>query len=100
MEISVEQQHQIADELLYELDGKMINYIPSTLEEYQKCKPLYLNMKSWNEDISHVKSYDELPENAKAYLRKIEELTNTKIAMFSVGPDRKQTVVLKDLFGE
>lgn len=84
----------------YELDGKMINYIPSTLEEYQKCKPLYLNMKSWNEDISHVRSYDELPENAKAYLRKIEELTNTKIAMFSVGPDRTQTVVLKDLFGE
>ena len=57
-------------------------------------------MKSWNEDISHVRSYDELPENAKAYLRKIEELTNTKIAMFSVGPDRTQTVVLKDLFGE
>lgn len=84
----------------YELDGKMINYIPSTLEEYQKCKPLYLNMKSWNEDISHVRSYEELPENAKAYLRKIEELTNTKIAMFSVGPDRRQTVVLKDLFGE
>lgn len=84
----------------YELDGKMINYIPSTLDEYQKCKPLYLNMKSWNEDISNVKSYEELPENAKAYLKKIEELTNTKIAMFSVGPDRTQTVVLKDLFGE
>ena len=57
-------------------------------------------MKSWNEDISNVKSYEELPENAKAYLKKIEELTNTKIAMFSVGPDRTQTVVLKDLFGE
>ena len=84
----------------YELDGKMINYIPSTLDEYQKCKPLYLNMKSWNEDISNVKSYEELPENAKAYLKKIEELTNTKVAMFSVGPDRTQTVVLKDLFGE
>ena len=82
----------------YELDGKMINYIPSTLNEYQRCHPLYLNMKSWTEDLSNVKSFDELPENAKAYLRKIEELTGKEIAIFSVGPDRNQTIVIKDLF--
>lgn len=84
----------------YELEGKMINYIPSTLSEYQKCKPLYLSMKPWDEDLSHVTSFEQLPENAKAYLRKIEELTNREIAIFSVGPDRNQTVVMKDLFGE
>ena len=84
----------------YELDGKVINYIPSTLNEYQRCKPIYIDMPSWKEDISKVTSYKELPENAKKYLKKIEELTNKEIAIFSVGPDRTQTIVLKDLFGE
>ena len=84
----------------YELDGKVINYIPSTLNEYQRCKPIYIDMPSWKEDISKVTSYEELPENAKKYLKKIEELTNKEIAIFSVGPDRTQTIVLKNLFGE
>lgn len=84
----------------YELDGKVINYIPSTLNEYQRCKPIYIDMPSWKEDISKVTSYEELPENAKKYLKKIEELTDKEIAIFSVGPDRTQTIVLKDLFGE
>lgn len=82
----------------YELDGKMISYIPSTLAEYQRCKPMYLTMKPWNEDLSSVRSYEELPDNAKAYLMKISELTGKDIALFSVGPDREQTIVMKDLF--
>lgn len=84
----------------YELDGKVIDYIPSTLSEYERCKPLYITMPTWNEDITHVHSFDELPENAKAYLRKIEELTHRPIAIFSVGPDREQTIVLHSLFEE
>lgn len=82
----------------YELNGKIINYIPSTLCEYEQCKPVYVSMKPWHEDITNVKSFDELPQNAKAYLNKISELTNREIAIFSVGPDRNQTIVLKDLF--
>lgn len=82
----------------YELDGKIIDCIPSTLSEYQRCKPCYLSMESWSEDISGVRSFEELPQNAKAYLRKISELTDRPIAIFSVGPDRSQTIVLKDLF--
>ncbi len=82
----------------YELNGKIIDYIPSTLADYEKCKPVYINMKSWKEDITKVTCFDELPANAKAYLLKIEELTGKKIAIFSVGPDRTQTIVMKDLF--
>ncbi len=81
----------------YELDGKVINYIPSTLAEYKRVKPLYVEMESWTEDISNVKSFDELPENCKKYLKKIEELTSLPIAMFSVGADRNKTIVLEDL---
>jgi adenylosuccinate synthase len=55
-------------------------------------------MPGWDQDITHVTSFDELPENAKAYIRKIEELTKSEIVIFSVGPDRSQTIQLKDFF--
>ena len=57
----------------YELDGKIINTIPATLNELERCKPIYVTLPGWNEDITHVKSFDELPENAKNYIRKIEK---------------------------
>ena len=82
----------------YEMDGKIINTVPATLEEYQNCKPLYIEMPGWEEDITNVTSFDELPLNAQNYIRKIEELTKTEIVLFSVGPDRKQTIKLKEFF--
>lgn len=81
----------------YELDGKVIDYVPSIIEEAAKCKPIYIELEGWDEDISKVKSYDELPENAKKYLEKIEELTDTKVKIFSVGPDRKQTILREEV---
>ena len=82
----------------YELDGKQINYVPATISELERVKPVYVELPGFDEDITKVTSFDELPENAKAYIRKVEELTKTKVAMFSVGPDRKQTIQLVDLF--
>ena len=81
----------------YELDGKKINTVPATLSELERVKPLYVTMKGWKEDITNVKSF-ELPLNDQLYLRKIEELTKTEIVLFSVGPDRLQTIKLKDIF--
>lgn len=82
----------------YELDGEVIHTVPATLEEYNRCKPLYIELPGWQEDITGVTSFEELPQAAKQYIKKIEELTKTEIALFSVGPDRKQTIRLKDLF--
>ena len=82
----------------YELDGKIIKTIPATLSELERCKPLYITMPGWDMDITHVTSFDELPINAKAYIRKVEELTKSEIVIFSVGPDRSQTIQLKDFF--
>ena len=82
----------------YELDGKVINTMPATIDELERVKPLYVEMDGWDEDITHVTSFDELPENAKKYLKKIEELTKCEVVIFSVGPDRKQTIRLKDFF--
>jgi adenylosuccinate synthase len=55
-------------------------------------------MEGWKEEIEDVRDFDALPVAAKAYLRKIEELTNTEIAVVSVGPDRTQTIMIKDIF--
>ncbi|MDE6660364.1 MAG: adenylosuccinate synthase [Anaeroplasmataceae bacterium] len=82
----------------YELDGKKIETIPATTYDYTRVKPLYIELPGWKEDITHVKSFDELPVAAKNYIRKIEELTKIKVSLFSVGPDRKQTILLEELF--
>lgn len=76
----------------YELDGNQIDFIPSTVEEFERCKPIYIEVDGWNEDITNVKSFDELPTNAKRYINKIEEITEIKVSIISVGPDRRQTI--------
>lgn len=78
----------------YELDGKLIQSPPSTIASLARCKPVYIEMPGWKEDISKAKSFDELPENARAYVRKLEEITGTPVGMISVGPDREQTIIV------
>ena len=81
----------------YELDGKVIKYVPSTIREFERCVPVYEEMPGWQEDITGVTSFDELPVAAQNYLRRIEELVGASIAIFSVGPDREQTILMKEL---
>lgn len=81
----------------YEINGQVIDYIPSSLEQMSKAKPVYLDMPGWQEDISKIREYDLLPANCKAYLAKIEEVTGTPIAMISVGPDRENNIFIKNL---
>lgn len=78
----------------YELDGKQIQSPPSTIASLERCKPVYTEMPGWKEDISGIRNFDELPENAKAYVRKLEELTGVSVGMISVGPDREQTIIV------
>ena len=82
----------------YELDGKVIDYVPGNYADFVRVNPIYQELPGWNEDITGVQSFDELPQNAKNYLRTIEKLTGVPITLFSVGPDRTQTVVLKQIF--
>lgn len=82
----------------YELNGEVIDYIPANVNEYEKVAPKTIKMKGWNSDISNVSSFEELPMEAKEYLNKIESLLDVKIALFSVGPDRKQTIIIEEIF--
>lgn len=82
----------------YHLDGKIITSPPARIQDYERCTPNYIELSGWTEDISQVTSYEELPENAKQYLKKIEEIMGVPVVMFSVGPDKKQTIVRQNVF--
>lgn len=75
----------------YELDGRIIQNPPSTIAALKRCKPVYVELPGWKEDISGIRSFGDLPENAKKYLLKIEEITGVPVGLVSVGPDRNQT---------
>ncbi|GAB6168772.1 adenylosuccinate synthase [Clostridium carnis] len=82
----------------YKFEDKVIDYFPASLEDLAKCEPVYEEFEGWGEEVANARSYEELPENAKKYLKRIEELTETKISIIGVGPRRDQTIrVTKEL---
>ncbi|WPC41891.1 adenylosuccinate synthase [Clostridium sp. JS66] len=81
----------------YKLDGKVIDYFPASLEDLARCEPVYEEFDGWDKGIENARSYNEIPENAKKYLKKIEEFTGTKISIVSVGPRRDQTINVTDI---
>ena len=76
----------------YELNGEEIDFVPGSIFEFNKCKPKYITMKGWKTDLTKIKDYASLPQETKEYLAKIEELVGIPVTMFSVGPDREQTI--------
>lgn len=82
--------------IAYKLDGKEIDYYPASLKELYRCEPVYEELPAWEEDITEVKDYESLPKNAKKFLKRIEEVTGLPLVTVSVGPDREQTIVLKN----
>jgi adenylosuccinate synthase len=73
-------------------DGSIIENFPPTLEELDGCQPVYEEFEGFTEDISGCRSFDELPENCKKYILRLEELCDCKVAMIGVGPDRAQII--------
>ncbi len=84
----------------YECDGKKIDYFPASLKVLEKCKAIYETFPGWSEDISGIRDFESLPQNARIYLNRIEDLTETPITLISVGPGREQTIVLRNPFNE
>jgi adenylosuccinate synthase len=77
----------------YTMDGKRIDRIPTGADAVARCLPIYETMPGWQASTLGVKTYDALPANARAYLERIEHLTNARIAMISTGPDREETIL-------
>ena len=79
-------------------DGKIIDYFTSSTTKLYNYEPIYEELEGWDEDISHARSYDELPVNAKKYIEFIEEYLGINVYLVSVGPERSQNIIRKELF--
>ncbi len=80
----------------YEYQGETLSEFPTDLNTLAACKPVYESLPGWQEDISGILRKEDLPENAKRYLARVEELTGTPIDIISVGPGREETIVLNN----
>jgi adenylosuccinate synthase len=82
----------------YNFDGTKIDVPPAGADKFEKCEPVYLELPGWKESTAGAQTLEELPANARNYLRKIEELCNVPVDVISTGPDRKETIVLRHPF--
>ncbi len=81
----------------YDVDGVRHDEMPMTQSDLHHAKPIYEELPGWFEDISHCRTFEELPANAQAYVRRLEELSGSRISSIGVGPGRDQTIVLHDV---
>jgi adenylosuccinate synthase len=76
----------------YTYQGKTLNYFPSSVRVLEQCQPVYEELPGWEEEISDIRSFEELPKNAKNYVKRIAELIGIPVTIVSVGPGREQTI--------
>lgn len=82
----------------YRLKGKIIHQVPSNQDQLANAEPVYEELDGWKSDIRGVRKLSALPQKAQRYLRRIEELTQTKVAMVSTGSERNETIGVKNPF--
>lgn len=82
----------------YELHGKNISTMPSNIRQAAAVTPMYEEMPGWQKDISGVRQFEDLPREAKDYIRRIEDFTGIPAVIVSVGPDRSETLLLQNPF--
>lgn len=82
----------------YELGDRSLNAMPSNIRDAARVKPVYEELAGWQSEINEVTAYEDLPVEAKDYVKRIEDFTGVEAVIVSVGPDRDETLLLKDPF--
>lgn len=82
----------------YRLHGNTITQLPTDAAELAACEPVYEDLPGWNESTFGIKNFNELPQNARKYLLRVEELAGVPIDIISTGPDRNETIMLRHIF--
>ncbi|HVO86927.1 MAG TPA: adenylosuccinate synthase [Casimicrobiaceae bacterium] len=90
---------QIRIGVRYSVDGKPLELLPTGADAVGRCVPIYETLPGWQESTVGARTFDALPANARAYLRRVEALTGVPIAMVSTGPDRDETILMHHPFG-
>ncbi len=76
----------------YRMGDEVLEYPPALMEDWAKCEPIYETLPGWQQDISKCTTWDELPENCKAYVKRFGEVVGCPVGSVGVGPDREQTI--------
>jgi adenylosuccinate synthase len=74
-------------------DGRTLEHFPASIDTLAGCRPLYRTVRGWKSDITGCVSFEELPEEARAYIAEIEEIAGAPVKIVSVGPGREQTII-------
>ena len=82
----------------YDLDGKKIDYLPASVEDQLKIKPIYKTFPGWKSPTSGIKNIDELPDNAKNYIYAVEDFIETRVSSISTSPEREDTILIENPF--
>ncbi len=82
----------------YTVDGKAFTEMPTNIRKVEKAKPVYRQISGWKGDITGARSLEDLPQEARDYVRNIEETAGTPVSIVSVGPGREQTILLRNPF--
>jgi len=83
----------------YKFRGETITEFPASLKQLAECEPVYEELPGWTEDITGVKTLNELPVNARHYVERVSQLVGIPLSVFSVGPDRNQTNIVRNVYG-
>ncbi|MFH8985973.1 adenylosuccinate synthase [Streptomyces varsoviensis] len=76
----------------YEIDGKRVDELPYNQSDFHHAKPVYENLPGWSEDITKAKTFSDLPKNAQAYVKALEDMSGAPISAIGVGPGRTETI--------
>ncbi len=82
----------------YEIDGKVFDEMPSDSELLERARPVYEELPGWSEKVDHLRTWDDLPANARAYVKRVEELVGVPVIGVSVGADRGETILRENPF--
>jgi adenylosuccinate synthase len=78
--------------------GETIRHVPATIRALEECEPVFEDFPGWHEDLTEIERFEDFPQAAKNYVQRITDLTGVPVALVSVGPGRKQTKILQDIF--
>ena len=84
----------------YEVDGQRFDEMPMTQSDFHHAQPVYENFPGWTEDITGARTLGDLPANARAYVEALEKMSGCRISAIGVGPDRDDTIVMRDLIAD
>ncbi|MEJ2137193.1 MAG: adenylosuccinate synthase [Desulfofustis sp.] len=82
----------------YKLDERSLSAMPANVKDAGRVEPVYEEMSGWQSEINEITSYEDLPAEARDYVKRIEDFTGVEAVIVSVGPDRDETLLLKDPF--